>query len=248
VALYDASVLAAESTHWDMERLSALCTLYANCNNAGEQHNYDHLGYLTLRLFQHYLFTAFLEFDTLVPAIHLLQQEDVWDDLVQHMTDQDPGWNETIVRRYPSDQHDYLRSLLESNTDDQLLADQISTATRQVGVTQITKVMPATSKRDEVQRRIDQVRQVLPDFGPGFLETALAYKNGNVEQTIQLLLNDPSQWPASLQVMDRSLPRRLDKNKINEEEQRLAQQLTKATLQAAQRAITVQHLRGSIRQ
>jgi hypothetical protein len=64
------------------------------------------------------------------------------------------------------------------------------------------------SAADELERRIQQVQQILPDLGQGFIETALSLFQGNVETTVATLVNDPLQYPHALRVLDRNLPRR----------------------------------------
>lgn len=78
------------------------------------------------------------------------------------------------------------------------------------------------SAADEFERRIQQVKQILPDLGEGFIESALSLYQGNVETTVSILLNDPSQYPTSLRVLDKSLPRRR-KERSNEEAEESAQ-------------------------
>ena len=84
------------------------------------------------------------------------------------------------------------------------------------------------SAADEMERRIAQVKQILPDLGEGFVEMALSLFQGDVETTVATLLNDPSQYPASLRVIDPKLPRRA-KERSSEEvlEARKARELVK---------------------
>lgn len=65
-----------------------------------------------------------------------------------------------------------------------------------------------TSAADELERRIQQVRSILPHLGEGFVETALSMYQGDVETTVSTLLNDPSQYPTALRILDPKLPRR----------------------------------------
>lgn len=80
----------------------------------------------------------------------------------------------------------------------------------------------SVSSADEMERRIHQVKQILPDLGEGFIETALSLHQGNVETTVATLLNDPSQYPSALRALDRTLPRRR-KHRSQEEAQESAE-------------------------
>lgn len=65
---------------------------------------------------------------------------------------------------------------------------------------------------DPIQVMIDRVRQVLPNYGEGYIEAALACYNGNVEQTISMILASESNSNESgihprLKLLDKSLPR-----------------------------------------
>jgi hypothetical protein len=121
-------------------------------------------------------------------------------------------------------------------SSEQTVAPDFSTGSYQDDILPREKQAPAVTKpQDEIQRRIDQVRQVLPDLGEGFVETALSYYKGNVEETLQVLLDDPGRaWPASLQIMDRNLPRR-HRNVTTAKEEAEAKLAAKATLRAVLR-------------
>jgi len=67
----------------------------------------------------------------------------------------------------------------------------------------------------ELDRRVQQVLQILPHFGEGFVEVALGLHKGEVEATVATLLNHPtdgnppdSSYPTALRVLDPKLPRR----------------------------------------
>ena len=116
-----------------------------------------------------------------------------------------------------SPQWDYLYSMLESarqSSHQKHLAANTAASTSnppESGPSRTTTTKSngsSVTAADEVERRIQQVQQILPDFGAGFIEVALSLYHGNVEQTVQTLLNDPSQYPIALQVLDRQLPRR----------------------------------------
>jgi hypothetical protein len=91
-----------------------------------------------------------------------------------------------------------------------------------------TPAPKAVSAADELERRIHQVKQILPEFGEGFIETALSLYQGNVETTVSILLNDSSQYPTTLRVLDRSLPRRRkERSREEAEESAKARQIVK---------------------
>jgi hypothetical protein len=74
----------------------------------------------------------------------------------------------------------------------------------------------------------------MPDLGEGFAETALSYYKGNMKQTLQVRLDDPSRWPAPLQIMDRTLPRQ-HRNVTTAKEEEEARLAARATLRAVAR-------------
>ena len=127
---------------------------------------------------------------------------------------------------------DYLLNMLESASSparqqqqDQQQAKSKAMQPKQTPPPTTTKISPT----DEVERRIEQIKQILPDFGDGFLESALSINHGDVEATVTCLLQDPSQYPPTLRVIDTKLPRRRgvgNKQKELEESQQ-ARQLVK---------------------
>ena len=103
------------------------------------------------------------------------------------------------------DERDYLIRMLESSPK---AGDFV---TRQPKKQQSTvSAHPSSTKVDsqtEIQRRIQQVKNVLPDLGDGYIETALSNFSGDVSSTVTALL-DPSSLPPALQRMDKQLPAR----------------------------------------
>ena len=86
---------------------------------------------------------------------------------------------------------------------------------------QVQSSLPSkpVSAADELDRRIDQVQQVLPDLGAGFIETALSYYQGNVEQTVGILLSGvETDLPQPLRLIDRQLPRRQKQSKRSKDD------------------------------
>jgi CUE domain len=111
------------------------------------------------------------------------------------------------------ERRDYIFSMLESallqsqQPSDPTFAPSTSTSNRNT-----TKAVPKTTAADELDRRIDQVKQILPHLGEGFIEAALSLHQADVERTVATLLNDPSQYPSALQILDSTLPRRKKDN------------------------------------
>jgi hypothetical protein len=104
-------------------------------------------------------------------------------------------------------QREYIYNMLESSRLKEPTAPtDTATAQKKLAVKDTTN--KSVSAADEVERRIAQVKQIIPDFGEGFIESALSLFQGNVEVTVATLLNNPSQYPPSLQFLDPSLPRR----------------------------------------
>ena len=128
-------------------------------------------------------------------------------------------------------QREYILNMLESARQREVNAvTSTDTSMPSSGKNQVSKVPAAkqVSAADELERRIQQVKQILPDLGEGFIETALSLHRGDVETTVSILLNDPSQYPTVLRVLDRSLPRRRKQRAEDElEESAEARQIVK---------------------
>lgn len=118
-------------------------------------------------------------------------------------------------------QREYIFNMLESSRLKEQTQIPSMSDFDQKPAAKATKVK-AVSAADELERRIAQVKQIIPDLGEGFIETALSLFQGNVETTVSTLLNDPSQYPPNLQFLDRSLPRR-KKDRAEDEEKDSAQ-------------------------
>lgn len=104
------------------------------------------------------------------------------------------------------DEREYLARMLESCPTESVavLRQQSKTApTISVTTPPIAKIDPQT----EIQRRIQQVKDVLPGLGDGYIETVLSYFKGDVSSAVTSLL-DPSSLPPTLQLLDSKLPAR----------------------------------------
>jgi len=130
---------------------------------------------------------------------------------------------------------EYILNMLESAEHQQqqhrptpavaALDNRKSTTTSQTARRDKSKPVSAA---DELERRIQQVKQILPEFGEGFLESALSLYQGDVEATVSTLLQDQSEYPTSLRVLDKTLPRRRKERSTEEaEESEQARQLVK---------------------
>jgi len=252
--LLEASPLAAQmgTRHWSTENLSSLIDCY-NTDLLKDQ-----AGKSILSMFRIYLLQSQVDFEQLLPALHLLQQDPhVWDALVKHLQLHHRNqWREIIVKQFTDEsQQQYLNSLLAAgggHTEEEELAQQLKAAT--ATATRISsnksggnnnknqlhkkESNPAAIKEQEIQRRIDQVKAVLPHIGgDGFIETALAAHQGLVDATVACLLEPEPQWPAILRVTDRQLPRRKHEfsTAVSAKEEAEAKQIAKATVQAAER-------------
>eukprot|EP00980_Cylindrotheca_fusiformis_P030400 scaffold24768_cov215-Cylindrotheca_fusiformis.AAC.1 len=154
--------------------------------------------------------------EVVMAAIQAMEEEstDCLRDLQEWQRHSEPSQRslENSIKNLPFDddtmhQREYIFNMLESS--------RLKESTEHSGIDDAARKPAAKAVRlkpveaaDELERRIAQVKQVIPDLGEGFVETALSLFQGNVETTVATLLNDPSQYPPSLQFLDRSLPRR----------------------------------------
>jgi len=122
-------------------------------------------------------------------------------------------------------QRDYILNMLQSARQQDQKRESIQTRQNDTTSSQKksdrstgTTSKSISSSADELERRIQQIKQILPEFGEGFIETALSLHQGNVETTVATLLNDPSSYPTSLRFLDRSLPRRRKERTVEEVE------------------------------
>jgi hypothetical protein len=177
--------------------------------------------------------------ELVLSSIQLLQEQqhdngDVWDAFLDSISD---AWRRQILEKcIDPTQKDYLSNLLQpSNNSDEPI--RLLQPEKQNAGASSSFQQKETSSQEELQRRIDQVRDVLPDLGEGFVETALACYEGNIERTIQALLDDATLLPGSLQYVDRDLPRRRlqDDKRRDALEQAEANAATKVALAAVER-------------
>lgn len=124
-------------------------------------------------------------------------------------TDED----ETLER---AQQREYIVSMLESAKGEPSSMAIPTMPSESKPRTQTNSKKPPIQTADtELDRRIQQVLQILPHFGEGFVEVALGLHQGEVEATVATLLGHPmdgsppsSDYPTALRVLDPKLPRR----------------------------------------
>jgi hypothetical protein len=154
--------------------------------------------------------------EVVMAAIQAMEEEstDCLRDLQEWQNRSEPSQRslESSIKNLPFDddtiqQREYIFNMLESSRLKEPTAPTATdTAQKKLAVKATTN--KSVSAADEVERRIALVKQIIPDLGEGFIETALSLFQGNVEVTVATLLNNPSQYPPSLQFLDPSLPRR----------------------------------------
>ena len=164
--------------------------------------------------------------EDLLEVLHLLHDHGV--DFVSGVSLQ---WRNSLLQRYP-DQTDYLESLLEPS-------QPLETQSTLRKAPEPTRTKPKQAPRkvsaeDELDRRIAQVRHVLPDLGVGFVEALLSHYKGNVEASVSAILE--GSLPTQLQQMDRSLPRRhMVQTKLDDAEARAVTQHVVRTMERQER-------------
>lgn len=129
-------------------------------------------------------------------------------------------------------QREYLLLMLTSSPTSTSIQTIQKTSQRKQSTIVPSKTVSTAS---EIQRRIQLVRDVLPELGKGYVESALSYFQGDVDRTVAALLeaqSDPMSLPPILQMMDPKLPERHvettpDSYSLNDEE---ARRITKARL------------------
>lgn len=169
-----------------------------------------------------------LEWEEYLPRLHLLHESLVWNDLIDWLQDHSPGWQQTLIRAHP-EHSDYLQFFFQKEEVTFMPVSMELPPTKQQQQQQLT-VEPSM----ELQRRIHQVLQIVPDFGEGFVEMCLSYYKGDVEQTVAALI-DEQNLPPALRLLDRELPRRKVEGRNAAEETEEAKQIAKAALLVAQR-------------
>jgi hypothetical protein len=103
------------------------------------------------------------------------------------------------------DEGEYLIRMLESSPK---ASDFVTRQLKNAPAASIsTPCIAKVDSQTEIQRRIQQVKDVLTDLGNGYIETALAHFGGDVSTTVTALL-DPDSLPPTLRLIDSKLPAR----------------------------------------
>lgn len=181
-----------------------------------------------------------LSMEDFVLAIQSLQDHPtLWTELLQF---EPSDWKNIILDSSEGDstQQSYLSSLLFPLQEAPRKLLNHSQGEKQSHSSK--KSTTTASPLDEMQRRIDQVRQIFPDLGEGFVEALLGHYKGDIEQTVSIIAED--RLPSTLDHLDRSLPRmlatttRLQRNigDSNDDDRAEAIAATKAAIQAAEQA------------
>lgn len=135
-----------------------------------------------------------------------------------------------------SPQREYLVLMIESSPQEGDDRKAVGKAVRQEKKPPDTrpKQQVVLDPRTEIDRRIQQVKDVLPNLGDGYVETALSSFHGDVTQTVAALLEgegNPASLPPALQMLDNSLPGRrkdsLQQTNASQREDEEARRITK---------------------
>ena len=179
-----------------------------------------------------------LDWEELLPVLEILQEKDVWKPLSNHLDEIHFGWQQDWLEGYTDEtQREYLTSWLESaaaNAQDEEAAKLAHAIARAKPSPKMRpkRISSATaSSMDPLQRQLDQVRAVLPQYSEGLVELALSLRQGNVEETVELLSSPTQEWPMTLRAVDPSLPRRHQKRVADQDAD--ATQRTKEAIRAA---------------
>eukprot|EP00546_Thalassionema_frauenfeldii_P004667 CAMPEP_0178921752 /NCGR_PEP_ID=MMETSP0786-20121207/15743_1 /TAXON_ID=186022 /ORGANISM="Thalassionema frauenfeldii, Strain CCMP 1798" /LENGTH=516 /DNA_ID=CAMNT_0020595981 /DNA_START=35 /DNA_END=1585 /DNA_ORIENTATION=+ len=113
-----------------------------------------------------------------------------------------------------STERDYLFQMINSSpkASDFLATGEVSMLQDEKKESNIRAEKTVVDARTEIQRRVEQVQAVLPDYGAGYIESALSHFQGDVSRTVSALCDDPSSLPPSLQLLDKKLPARKKDN------------------------------------
>jgi hypothetical protein len=219
---------------WSIEQLSVLINV--NDSNGDERKSASaNVDRYILTILCAYLLSV-SDFELMLPFLDTVRQNStLWEKMVDRLVSRyDQRWKSLVMRHFTDQsQLEYLTSLLDDGSPSTLTPTRPNT----IGV-EMAKPRPIQSSKvspeQEIQRRIDRVRAVLPHLGEGFVEMALSNWSANVEETVaKLLESDESQWPMQLRVTDRSLPRRHDKNSTSAADEAEAKEIAKAAIRAA---------------
>ena len=183
-----------------------------------------------------------LEWDELIPVLDVLQEENVWKPLTNYLDENATGsWQEAWLDGYTDEtQREYLSSWLAAaagRSEREEAAAALAQAISKQGTSSKSRPVKKTAvvgtDKDPLQRQLDQVRAILPQYGEGLVELALSLRHGNVEETVSLLSSPAMEWPMALRNVDPALPRRHKKRVAGQDQDVNA--ITKEAIRAADR-------------
>ena len=215
----------------DDELCSALATLYDRCSNGGGCHELVEIIFTTL---SHLLLDGLIDSDATDEDDGDVKIQRVME-VVQTLTADDtncclgdfqewqnqPTLIHAVQKHLPDNaQRDYLVLMLESSVTSASLATKQKKLTSEEptrNTNQTTKGAPKQSPpTNAMDRLIAQVRDVLPNLGAGYVETALAVYSLDAARTVSALLEaeaDPSTLHPRLWAVDKALGRRKKESK-----------------------------------
>lgn len=145
------------------------------------------------------------------------------------------SWKSKFLNHFANEtEREYIDSVLEQTMDDDVTAS--SQLNRLPPTEQSNSQKQAAtlfvSPSEAMTQRIEQIHQVFPHLGQGFIEAVVSHFKGDVERSLSALVDENEQLPSHLKMMDRNLPRRhrVDDTKRQEEEERLAKEVTKQAI------------------
>jgi hypothetical protein len=239
---------------WSMQKIQLLHSVYekltSQVDNDTAKVQEEHL----LSLLAAFLQDPTLDFETLLPAINVLQDKpdrytkSAWERLIS-LQSSNPQWKEQMMSRFVEiEQQDYLSSMFTVEDDDDKDSPMTQTSkpnnSQQQERTDSRSMSESksstTSPQDSIQRLVLQVKNLFPHLGDGYIETALSQYHGDVEHTIGALVEaqeNPASLPVTLQRLDPKLPGRwkgptTSQSKAEEEE---ARRVTQETVRAMER-------------
>jgi hypothetical protein len=204
---------------WTLDHVSQIVLQYT-------RHNGDDEMRLTTVCFVSPIFWSFAsKVEETMFFINLLQESALWNTFIQYHDSTDTEWRSKLLQTFSdSDMLDYVQSMLK--VEQEVSLKFVKVDTKAPTKASITSISPA----EDLQRRIDQVREIIPSVGEGFVEAALSYYHGNVEEATSALL-DPDNLPAQLQIVDKQLPcRRREQESMELDE--ASRRVAKAALEA----------------
>ena len=212
----------------DDELCSALATLYDRCSSSGElvEILFTTLSHLLLDGLIASDATAEDDGDGKIQRVMEVVQALTADDANCCLGDfqewqKQPTLVHAVQKHLPDNaQRDYLVLMLESSVTSASLAAKQKKLASEEPIRKNNQTPKGAQKRtapaNAMDRQIAQVRDVLPNLGEGYVETALAVYSLDASRTVSSLLEaeaDPSTLHPRLRAVDKSLGRRKKESK-----------------------------------